>query len=107
MSAQSRREQIEAMLAAGDPDEDGFLRYCLAMEHKSAGTNDRAIATFRELVSAKPDYVAAYMQLGQLLNHEGEEDEAKNVYRAGIAVAQRVGDTHAAGEMASFLAMLG
>ncbi len=101
----SRREQIEAMLKT-DPDEDGFLRYCLAMEHLSEGSESEAREVFRALLAAKPDYVPGYLQLGQLLNRLGEEDEAKGVYRAGIAVAQKKGDQHAAGEMAGFHALL-
>src|SRR5437762_6309492 len=101
-----RREQIEQMLRDGG-DEDGFLRYCLAMEYKSEGDEDKAATCFRELLAALPDYVPAYLQLGQLLNQLGREDEAKVVYRDGIAAAQKKGDAHAASEMSSFLAMLG
>ena len=106
MSGNTRREQIEEMLK-DDPDEDGFLRYCLAMEHLSAGNEAEARTVFQALLGAKPDYVPAYLQLGQLLNRLGEEDEARAVYREGIAVAQRKGDAHAANEMSNFLAMLG
>jgi Tfp pilus assembly protein PilF len=105
MSGKTRREQIEEMVQQG-PDDDGFLRYCLAMEYKSEGDNNRAVECFRDLLRESPDYVAGYMQLGQLLNQLGEEDEAKTVFRNGIAVAQKKGDTHAAGEMSGFLAML-
>jgi Tfp pilus assembly protein PilF len=105
MSGKSRQEQIQAMLR-DDPDEDGFLRYCLAMEFKSEGNTEGAVASFRELLRAKPDYVPGYLQLGQLLNQLGDEEEAKQVYRDGIAVAQKKGDAHAAGEMSGFLAML-
>lgn len=105
MSDKSRREQLEDMVRDG-LDDDGFVRYCLAMEHKSAGDNDQAVACFRELVSEKADYVPGYMQLGQLLNQLGDEDAAKSVYRDGIAVARKKGDKHAADEMSGFLAML-
>jgi hypothetical protein len=46
------------------------------------------------------------MQLGQLLNQIGDEDEARTVYKNGIKMAQKKGDSHAAGEMSGFLAML-
>jgi Tfp pilus assembly protein PilF len=105
MRGTSRREQIEAMLRGGAED-DGFLRYCLAMEYKAEGDTERAVECFRDLLRRSPDYVPGYLQLGQLLNQLEREDEAKTVYRDGIAVAQRKGDTHAAGEMTSFLALL-
>ncbi len=105
MSNQSRRERIESMLRE-TPEDDGFLRYGLAMEYKAEGDLDKAVGCFRDLLQATPDYVAGYLQLGQLLNQLEREDEAKVVYREGIAVAQGKGDTHAAGEMSGFLAML-
>jgi Tfp pilus assembly protein PilF len=106
MSGTTRREQIEAMLK-DDPDEDGFLRYGLAMEYLSEGNETEAEVCLRSLLAAKPDYVPVYLQLGQLLNRMGEEDEARAVFRNGIAVAQGKGDAHAANEMSGFLAMLG
>src|SRR5262249_54683493 len=106
MSENTRREQIEDMLK-DDPDEDGFLRYCLAMEFLSEGKEPEAVTCFQALLEAKPEYVPAYLQLGQLFNRMGEEEEARAAFRDGIAVAQRKGDTHAANEMTNFLAMLG
>ena len=106
MAGKTRREQIEEMLKE-DADDDGFLRYCLAMEHLSAGNEIEALESFRTLLKAKPDYVPGYLQLGQLLNRLGDDDDAKMVFRQGIAVAQQKGDQHAAGEMTNFLAALG
>ena len=103
--SQKRREQIEAMLK-DDPDQDGFLRYCLAMEHLSEGNEEAARAGFAALAAARPDYVPAYLQLGQLLVRVGEEEEAREVYRKGIAVARRQNDEKAANEMAGFLALI-
>ena len=105
MSGKSRREQIEGMLRDGMED-DGFLRYCLAMEYKTEGNSAQAVTCFRELLQHMPEYVPGYMQLGQLLNQLGEEDEAKKTYREGISVARKKGDAHAEGEMSGFLAML-
>ena len=93
------------MLRDGAED-DGFLRYCVAMEYRSEGNSAKAAECFRELLRCNPDYVPGYMQLGQLLNLLGCEDEARTVYRTGITVAQKKGDTHAAGEMSGFLALL-
>jgi Flp pilus assembly protein TadD len=101
----SRKDQIEALLH-DDPD-NTFLRYGLAMEHVSAGDDEAAVATFRDLVRRDGDYVPAYLQAGRALIRLGRDDEAKNVLRDGIAVANRVGDGHAAGEMNGFLESLG
>jgi predicted Zn-dependent protease len=103
--ARSRREQIEEMLA-GDPS-DPFLWYGLAMEHHSGGNAEAALRAFDELRQRFPDYVAGYMQAGQLLAKLGRDDEARETWREGVAVARRVGDLHAAGEMEGFLTSLG
>jgi len=105
MSGKSRREQIEQMLL-DDPNDDGFLRYALAMEYLSAGDEAKALESLQQLVAASPEYVPGYQQLGQLLTRLGREDEAKVVYRDGIALARRQKNQHAADEMTGFLAML-
>lgn len=105
MSGKSRKEQIEEMLAE-DPD-DAFLRYGLAMEHASLGQDEEAVRQLAELTRRSPDYVPAYLQAGQVLARLGREEEAREVLRAGIGVANRKGDTHAAGEMSGLLAALG
>jgi Tfp pilus assembly protein PilF len=99
--SKSRKEQIEDMLAL-DPD-DSFLRYGLAMEHAGTGDDATAVTILRELLRRDPDYVPAYLQAGQALIREGEEEQAREMLKAGIAVATRKGDTHAAGEMSNFL----
>lgn len=107
MAKSARMAQIEAMLI--DDPEDTFLRYSLGMEHASAGDDATAVTVFRELIALKPDdreVVPAYHMCGQALNRLGREAEAAEVLRAGIAVARRVGDTHAAGEMDGLLATL-
>jgi thioredoxin-like negative regulator of GroEL len=104
MSKLSRKEQLEAMLA-DDPD-DAMARYMLAMEHISAGEQARAIEVFRETIDRSPDYVAAYMQLGQVLVRLGQSDEAKSVWQRGVIEAQKQRNDHAAGEMQGMIDML-
>jgi predicted Zn-dependent protease len=101
----SRKAQIEALLA--DEPDNSFLRYGLAMEYVSAGEEEQAIATFRDLMGRDPNYVPTYLQAGQVLARLGRETEARSVLEEGVRVAQRVGDAHAAGEMSGLLATLG
>jgi Tfp pilus assembly protein PilF len=100
----SRKEQLEEMLAL-EPD-DSFVRYGLAMEHVSAGDDAAGLECLRELLRRDPEYVPAYLQAGQALIRQGEDGPAREVLKAGIAVANRKGDAHAAGEMAGFLQAL-
>lgn len=100
----SRRNQLEAMLAE-DPN-DPFLHYALAMEEKSVGDSAAALVRLTEIETRFPDLVAAYFQRGQILSAAGENEAAQDVLLRGIAVARRVGDLHAAGEMQGLLDLL-
>lgn len=104
MTARSRKEKLEALLAI-DP-EDSFLRYGLAMEYVSSGDDEEAVRQLRALIGRDPNYVPAYLQAGQALARLGREDEAGAILRDGITVATRSGDAHAASEMSGLLATL-
>ena len=83
---------------------DPFPRYGLAMELKGQGQLADAWAAFEELIAKFPDYVAAYLQAGGVLVGLGRKDEAAEIYRKGIEVAQRRGDQHARREIEAALA---
>jgi tetratricopeptide (TPR) repeat protein len=104
MSGKTRKEQLEELLEL-DPD-DSFVRYGLAMEYVGAGQDGEAVRCLRELLARDPDYVPAYLQAGRALIRLGADKDAGDVLRAGITVATRKGDTHAAGEMTGFLESL-
>ena len=97
----SRRAQLEQFLAA-EPH-DPFVRYGLAMTCAADGDTDAAQGHFELLINEHPDYVAAYFQWAQLLARLDEADRAKPLLTTGIAVARKIGDSHAAGEMTAFL----
>jgi Flp pilus assembly protein TadD len=99
--AKSRLEQIREMLA--DTPDDPELLYFLAMEHQSQGETNDALECFQKVTAKSADYVPAYVQLGQLLTRLNREDDARQVYRTGIAAATKKGDRHAAEEMTAFL----
>ncbi|MEM7812005.1 MAG: tetratricopeptide repeat protein [Planctomycetota bacterium] len=100
----SRRERIEQMLR--DDPGDPFLRYALAQEFVSEGNPEEALKAFDALLADEPEHVPSYFQKAKVLNEEGETDDAVATLRAGIAVARRVGDDHAAGEMGEFLELI-
>jgi Tfp pilus assembly protein PilF len=101
MAPSNRKQQIEALLAE-DP-KDSFLRYGLAMEFVSEGDNETALRHLEALIAGDPQYVPAYLQAGQVLMRLDREEEARATYRAGIAMAAKMGDAHAEGEMERFL----
>ncbi|MFZ9824929.1 MAG: tetratricopeptide repeat protein [Gemmataceae bacterium] len=104
MSKQNRREQIQEMLK--DEPNDAFLLYGLAMEYLSENDEKQAEKAFGDLIQRNPEYPPGYLQLGQLQARLGKEEQARLTYQSGIAVARKVGDAHAAGEMENFLNLL-
>lgn len=97
MTEKSRVEQLQEFVA--QKPQDPLTRYMLAMELKKLGRNDDSLKEFSALHEKVQDYVPAYLMHGQLLNALGRSDDARAVLDRGIAVAQRVGNMHALGEM--------
>lgn len=86
---------------------DAFARYGLAMEYSKAGDVERALAEFRALIAANPDYTAGYFMAAQTLARADRVEEAKKLLQDGIASAQRTRNTHAQAEMEGMLNELG
>ncbi len=100
----SRREMLEQFVA--EKPGDAFARYGLAHECAKLGDDSTAINHFGILLREHPDYVAGYLQFGQLLARLGRLDEARRTLSDGIVVAQKAGDIHARDEMQSALTQL-
>jgi predicted Zn-dependent protease len=102
--AMSRLETLRR-IAAQRPT-DPFPQYGLALELRSEGKLDEAIEVFTALRTNAPDYVPQYLMHGQVLIALERKDDAKAVLTEGLAVAQKKGDGHAAGEIEGALAEL-
>lgn len=83
-----------------------LARYGLAMEYAQQGETAKAIETFRALIASHPDYVAAYYHAGRVLQKIGELEQAREVFKQGIAASDRAGDLHAQSELQAALAEL-
>ena len=103
MSA-ARLESLKRMVEQNPGD--SFLRYGLAMEYRNAGDLQRAAGEFRAVVAANPDYAPAYYQGGQTLERLGRVEEAREMYREGVAAATLICDHHARSEMQAALDLL-
>ncbi|MFN9717999.1 MAG: hypothetical protein ACK58L_04840 [Planctomycetota bacterium] len=101
----SRREKLENMLQS-DPN-DQLLRYMLAMELEKESSYEACLQQFGLLMHAPVPYVPAFLMAGQLLTRLDRTSDAKATYLRGIQLANQQGNSHAAGEMSGFLAMLG
>jgi Tfp pilus assembly protein PilF len=100
-----RTTTLEEILAQ-DPN-NILARYGLAMEYANSGQTDRALETFRALLSSNPDYPAAYFMSAQTLVKANRVEEARKMLVDGIAAAERKRDSHAASEMQGMLDELG
>lgn len=101
----NRREILESLIAQ-NPN-DPFARYGLAMEYKNSGELEKAVEAFEALITAKPDYAAAYFHGGQTLENLGRAEAARAIYLKGIDVTTRIGDSHTRSEIQAALDMLG
>lgn len=91
------------MLAAGR--EDALLRFSLG----NAYLREQPALAARHLARAvelDPEYSAAWKLYGKALSATGRDEDAREAYRRGIAVAERKGDVQAAKEMTVFLRRL-
>lgn len=78
---------------------DAFLQFARAQELRNAGRDQEALEGFLALRQNQPQYVGTYYHLAQLQTEAGNDDEARDAYKAGMRAAKAVGDTHAHGEL--------
>jgi Tfp pilus assembly protein PilF len=81
-----------------------FARYGLAMEYVRSGDLKGAVQEFEAVLTTDPSYSAAYYHGGQALEKLGDLDQARNLYRRGIAATR---DPHALSELQAALDILG
>jgi Tfp pilus assembly protein PilF len=86
---------------------NAFARFGLAMEYRNGGDMEAAVAEFRALIAADPDYSPAYFHGGQTLERLGRLEDAREMYQLGVGATERKGDAHARSEMQAALEMLG
>ena len=99
-----RIDQLRTFLQQ-DPDQP-FPRYALALELKSRGDPKAAVTELEELLRRAPDYLAAYLQLGMLLQGENRLADARGVLERGQQVARKQGNSHTLSELTSALEAL-
>lgn len=93
----NRLEQLKTM-SQDDPD-NSFIRFAIAMEYKSNDRLEEAIEEFENLRKKDEDYVGLYYHLGECYADNDNEDSAINIYKKGIAIAEKQNDQHAKSEL--------
>ncbi len=97
-----RLTMLEQLVSTGKAD--SFARYALALEYKSAGRNDDAMAAFTALREADPGYLAMYLMAGQLAFDTEDLPAARDWLNAGHALAVERGESKAQAEIEALLA---
>ena len=103
-AAKSPLEAFEE-LAAKAP-ENVVVRYSLGREYLKARRYTEAERELREALRLKPDYSAAYRELGKSLVGLERLDEAREIYTKGAEVACEKGDLQTQREIEVFLRRL-
>lgn len=94
-------EALEKMLAAGN--DSAMLRFTLGKLYFDQAELHKAVEHLRAAVLQDSTYSAAWKLLGRALAGSQQHDEAIDVFRQGIAVAEKKGDKQAVKEMQVFL----
>ncbi len=86
------REQIEGLLQE-EPDNCDYAALGATIS-AGLGDHERAIATFRELLDAKPVWAHLHLLLGNSLKAVGRQSEAIQSYRTATAARPDFGDAY-------------
>jgi hypothetical protein len=99
-----RLAMLEKLIAAGSTDP--FVHYAHAMELRTLGRAEDALAAFVAVRDRFPDYVPAYLMAGQVAIDLGLRERARELLGQGLVIARQAADGHAESELASALAGL-
>jgi tetratricopeptide (TPR) repeat protein len=86
----SRIEQLQEYLK--EDSDDSFLKYALALEYVRIEENDTAKDCFLKLIRDDAHYLASYYQLGKLYESLDDLENAMEIYKKGIIIAQKSED---------------
>ncbi|MFQ5696320.1 MAG: tetratricopeptide repeat protein [Terriglobia bacterium] len=103
--ADDKVEQLKQLIE--DDPSDSVLHYGLGAELLRRKDYPAAAHALRKALELKPDYSAAYRELGKAMERLNMRDEAVDFYKMGLAVAQQNGDLQTAREIEVFLKRLG
>ncbi|TVQ47629.1 MAG: tetratricopeptide repeat protein [Saprospirales bacterium] len=92
-----RLEQLENLLK--ESPNDPFILYAIAKELENKGQLQTAMKKYDQLMEKHPDYVGTYYHYGGVLEKLNKRENAIQIYRAGLLVAQKLQDNHAYREL--------
>ena len=86
--------------------EDAFLKFAIAQEYASLGSDDEAKSYYELLLAKFPAYVPTYYHVGKLYERIGEMNLALEAYKTGIEKAKAVNDMKNLGELNEALMLI-
>jgi Tfp pilus assembly protein PilF len=92
-----RLQRLREMLA--QQPTDSFLNHAMALEEIKLGNEAAARMLFESILQREPQYIGSYYHLGKLLERQGDETAAIEVFERGMEVAKKLGDQHALNEL--------
>jgi tetratricopeptide (TPR) repeat protein len=103
----SSSKRLDVLLRATEaPLADSFAFYALGMEYRSLGRVEEAITTFQKLRAKDPAYLPMYMMCGTMLASRSDRGAAREWLGAGLALARKQNNEHAASELEAALATI-
>ena len=100
-----RLAMLEKLIAQGT--QDPFVRYARALELRSEGALEQALAALDEVRALHPEYVPTFLMAGQVAAQLGQTARARALYEQGVQVAKAARDEHARSELQAALDGLG
>ena len=88
--AERKAETFRQMVAMDDLD--FLMHFSLAKALVDIERHEEAEKEYRKTLELNPDYSVAYQNLGKLLELMGKNQEAIQIYKKGIPVADKLGD---------------
>lgn len=99
--SEDRIEQFKRVVET-DPN-DEVIRFGLGKLYAEAGKHEEAVEQLREVLRLKPEYSAAYLEMGKSLRAIQRTGEADAILVQGLAIAQRKGDLHVRNQIQALL----
>lgn len=99
-----RLEQLNALLEKRP--EDPFLWHAKGLELARAGAWSEALPLYQKAVALDEHHVGTYYHLGKAYEELDQLEKARDTYQKGIAIATRLGDHHAKGELQTVLMLV-
>ncbi|MBL7900984.1 MAG: hypothetical protein JNK73_03240 [Bacteroidia bacterium] len=97
MSDTTRLDLLKRMLEK--EQDDVFLNYALGLEYaKNPENTILAEVQFKKVTELDPAYMAAFYQLGKLLEAQTKLSEALHYYKLGLEIAEKRKEKKAIGE---------